>query len=92
MEQRVVGVLGAGQLGRMFVEAAARLNVQVRLLDVGDTAPAKQINYLPGRTASRSTSMAALPTGKDPRARIAGGRADHRDRARRCCAAPKGAR
>lgn len=48
MEQRIVGVLGAGQLGRMFVEAAARLNVQVRLLDVGDTAPAKQINYLPG--------------------------------------------
>ncbi|SJX61072.1 probable phosphoribosyl-5-aminoimidazole carboxylase [Sporisorium reilianum f. sp. reilianum] len=48
MEQRVVGVLGAGQLGRMFVEAAARLNVQVKLLDVGDTAPAKQINYLPG--------------------------------------------
>ncbi|GAC97290.1 AIR carboxylase [Pseudozyma hubeiensis SY62] len=32
----------------MFVEAAARLNVQVKLLDVGDTAPAKQINYLPG--------------------------------------------
>ncbi|SNX82373.1 probable phosphoribosyl-5-aminoimidazole carboxylase [Melanopsichium pennsylvanicum] len=48
MEQRVVGVLGAGQLGRMFVEAAARLNVQVKLLDVGDVAPAKQINYLPG--------------------------------------------
>ncbi|SPO24879.1 probable phosphoribosyl-5-aminoimidazole carboxylase [Ustilago trichophora] len=48
MEQRVVGVLGAGQLGRMFVEAAARLNVQVKLLDVGDAAPAKQINYLPG--------------------------------------------
>ncbi|CBQ70397.1 probable phosphoribosyl-5-aminoimidazole carboxylase [Sporisorium reilianum SRZ2] len=48
MEQRVVGVLGAGQLGRMFVEAATRLNVQVKLLDVGDTAPAKQINYLPG--------------------------------------------
>ncbi|KAJ9477728.1 phosphoribosylaminoimidazole carboxylase [Pseudozyma hubeiensis] len=48
MEQRVVGVLGAGQLGRMFVEAAARLNVQVKLLDVGDTAPAKQINYFPG--------------------------------------------
>lgn len=47
MEQRVVGVLGAGQLGRMFVEAAARLNVQVRLLDAGDTAPAKQINYVP---------------------------------------------
>ncbi|PWZ01047.1 putative phosphoribosyl-5-aminoimidazole carboxylase [Testicularia cyperi] len=52
MEQRVVGVLGAGQLGRMFVEAAARLNVQVRLLDVGDTAPAKQISYAPGPNGS----------------------------------------
>ncbi len=47
MESRTVGVLGAGQLGRMFVEAASRLNVKVVLLDVGDAAPAKQINYLP---------------------------------------------
>jgi phosphoribosylaminoimidazole carboxylase len=38
-----VGVLGAGQLGRMFVEAASRLNVEVHLLDVGTQAPAKQI-------------------------------------------------
>jgi phosphoribosylaminoimidazole carboxylase len=43
METRKVGVLGAGQLGRMFVEAASRLNVEVHLLDVGNTAPAKQI-------------------------------------------------
>lgn len=43
MEHRKIGVLGAGQLGRMFVEAASRLNVQVHLLDVGTTAPAKQI-------------------------------------------------
>ncbi|EPQ31720.1 uncharacterized protein PFL1_01053 [Pseudozyma flocculosa PF-1] len=54
MEQRTVGVLGAGQLGRMFVEAASRLNVQVRLLDVGDTAPAKQINYAPNAEGSGS--------------------------------------
>ncbi|CAO1619877.1 unnamed protein product [Parajaminaea phylloscopi] len=47
MESRVVGVLGAGQLGRMFVEAASRLNVQVRLLDVGPSAPAKQISFAP---------------------------------------------
>ncbi|KAN0061586.1 phosphoribosylaminoimidazole carboxylase ade2 [Thecaphora frezii] len=52
MEQRTVGVLGAGQLGRMFVEAASRLNVQVRLLDVGESAPAKQICYAPGPNAS----------------------------------------
>lgn len=38
-----MGVLGAGQLGRMFVEAASRLNVEVHLLDVGLEAPAKQI-------------------------------------------------
>ncbi|PWN30428.1 putative phosphoribosyl-5-aminoimidazole carboxylase [Jaminaea rosea] len=47
MESRVVGVLGAGQLGRMFVEAASRLNVQVRLLDAGQSAPAKQICFVP---------------------------------------------
>lgn len=47
MDSRVVGVLGAGQLGRMFVEAASRLNVSVRLLDVGTSAPAKQISFAP---------------------------------------------
>lgn len=43
MERRKVGVLGGGQLGRMFVEAASRLNIQVHLLDVGTSSPAKQI-------------------------------------------------
>jgi phosphoribosylaminoimidazole carboxylase len=38
-----VGVLGGGQLGRMFVEAASRLNIEVHLLDVGTLSPAKQI-------------------------------------------------
>lgn len=53
MESRKIGVLGAGQLGRMFVEAASRLNVEVHLLDVGSSAPAKQIcnhaNHIDGK-------------------------------------------
>ncbi|KAI9259055.1 phosphoribosylaminoimidazole carboxylase [Sporodiniella umbellata] len=43
MDQQVVGILGGGQLGRMMVEAASRLNVQVRILDGPKDAPAKQI-------------------------------------------------
>ena len=42
MDQRTVGVLGGGQLGRMFVEAAHRLNIKVVILDVAG-APAQQI-------------------------------------------------
>ena len=41
----MVGVLGGGQLGRMLVEAAHRLNIKVVILD-GPNAPAKQINAL----------------------------------------------
>lgn len=40
----VVGILGGGQLGRMLIEAASRLNVPVLSLDVGAQAPAKQIS------------------------------------------------
>ena len=43
MNTTTVGVLGGGQLGRMLAEAASRLNVTVRFLDVGDNTPAKQI-------------------------------------------------
>ena len=43
MDSRVVGVLGGGQLGRMLVEAAHRLNVEVALLDA-PLSSAKQIN------------------------------------------------
>src|ERR1700712_4750735 len=39
---KTVGVLGGGQLGRMFAEAANRLNIKVLFLDK-DGAPAKQI-------------------------------------------------
>lgn len=45
MDHLVVGVLGGGQLGRMLVEAAHRLNIQVAILD-SENAPAKQINLV----------------------------------------------
>ncbi|EGD87194.1 phosphoribosylaminoimidazole carboxylase, ATPase subunit [Trichophyton rubrum D6] len=38
-----VGVLGGGQLGRMLVESANRLNIQMNILDA-EAAPAKQIS------------------------------------------------
>lgn len=40
-----MGILGGGQLGRMMVEAAHRLNVKTVILD-GPNSPAKQINSL----------------------------------------------
>ncbi|KAJ7166053.1 phosphoribosylaminoimidazole carboxylase [Mycena filopes] len=43
MADRVVGVLGGGQLGRMLAAAASLLNVKLVILDVGDSAPAKQV-------------------------------------------------
>jgi phosphoribosylaminoimidazole carboxylase len=38
-----VGVLGGGQLGRMLMESANRLNIKMNILDA-DSAPAKQIS------------------------------------------------
>lgn len=43
MDNRKVGILGGGQLGRMMVEAAHRLNVHTVILDA-PASPAKQIN------------------------------------------------
>ncbi|KAI8877109.1 phosphoribosylaminoimidazole carboxylase [Backusella circina FSU 941] len=43
MNSQKVGVLGGGQLGRMMVEAASRLNLSVTILDAPLDAPAKQI-------------------------------------------------
>lgn len=43
MDSQTVGILGGGQLGRMLVEAASRLNVKTIVLDKG-LSPAKQIN------------------------------------------------
>lgn len=45
MDSRRVGILGGGQLGRMLVEAANRLNIQTVVLDA-ENAPAKQVNGL----------------------------------------------
>lgn len=36
MDNRTVGVLGGGQLGRMLVEAANKLGVRVAVLDPGN--------------------------------------------------------
>jgi phosphoribosylaminoimidazole carboxylase len=53
-----VGVLGGGQLGRMLVEAANRLNVQMNVLDA-ENAPAKQISahhdHVTGSFADRAS-------------------------------------
>jgi phosphoribosylaminoimidazole carboxylase len=46
MDDRIVGLLGGGQLGRMFLEAANRLNIKVVVLDAPNT-PAKQISTIP---------------------------------------------
>ena len=40
---QVIGVLGGGQLGRMLVESANRLNIRTTILDA-EGSPAKQIN------------------------------------------------
>ncbi|KAJ2303311.1 hypothetical protein IWW55_002991, partial [Coemansia sp. RSA 2706] len=48
MDNQVIGILGGGQLGRMLVEAANRMNIQVRVLDPTTQSPAKQIsNFVP---------------------------------------------
>lgn len=43
MDNRTVGILGGGQLGRMLGAAASLLNIKVLVLDSGDSAPAKQV-------------------------------------------------
>ncbi|KAF2877909.1 hypothetical protein BDV95DRAFT_556302 [Massariosphaeria phaeospora] len=42
-DKRKIGVLGGGQLGRMLIEAANRLNIQVNVLDAAASS-AKQIS------------------------------------------------
>ena len=43
---KIIGVLGGGQLGRMLTEAANRLNIKIVTLDA-EGSPAKQINAHP---------------------------------------------
>jgi phosphoribosylaminoimidazole carboxylase len=54
-----VGVLGGGQLGRMLMEAANRLNIQMNVLDT-ENAPAKQISAHDGHVTGSFTDRASL--------------------------------
>ncbi|KAK2774034.1 phosphoribosylaminoimidazole carboxylase ade2 [Onygenales sp. PD_12] len=54
-----VGVLGGGQLGRMLMEAANRLNVQMTILDA-ENAPAKQISAHGGHVVGSFADPASV--------------------------------
>jgi phosphoribosylaminoimidazole carboxylase len=58
-DKRKVGVLGGGQLGRMLIEAANRLNIQVNVLDAAAT-PAKQISAHDGHIEGSFKDSAAV--------------------------------
>ncbi|KNG45335.1 phosphoribosylaminoimidazole carboxylase [Stemphylium lycopersici] len=59
VDSRKVGVLGGGQLGRMLIEAANRLNVQVNVLDAA-ASPAKQISAHHGHIEGSFKDAAAV--------------------------------
>ncbi|ODV63136.1 phosphoribosylaminoimidazole carboxylase ADE2 [Ascoidea rubescens DSM 1968] len=44
MDDKVLGILGGGQLGRMVLEVANRLNIKTYILDSGINTSAKQIS------------------------------------------------
>ncbi|KAF2135018.1 phosphoribosylaminoimidazole carboxylase [Dothidotthia symphoricarpi CBS 119687] len=58
-DNRKVGVLGGGQLGRMLIEAANRLNIQVNILDAA-ASPAKQISAHNGHIEGSFKDAAAV--------------------------------
>jgi len=58
-DSRKVGVLGGGQLGRMLIEAANRLNIQVSVLDAAGS-PAKQISAHDGHLDGSFKDAAAV--------------------------------
>jgi phosphoribosylaminoimidazole carboxylase len=55
----VVGLLGGGQLGRMLVESANRLNIQMNVLDT-ENAPAKQISAHDGHVTGSFKDRVSL--------------------------------
>ncbi|KAF3154545.1 phosphoribosylaminoimidazole carboxylase ade2 [Orbilia oligospora] len=59
MDSRTIGILGGGQLGRMMVEAAHRLNLRTTILDA-DNSPAKQINALSSHVTGSFSSSADI--------------------------------
>ncbi|KAJ2361920.1 phosphoribosylaminoimidazole carboxylase ade2, partial [Coemansia sp. RSA 2607] len=60
MDKQVIGILGGGQLGRMFIEAASRMNVEVRVLDPTKQSPAKQISNFVSHIDEPFTSSEAI--------------------------------
>ncbi|KAJ2794015.1 phosphoribosylaminoimidazole carboxylase ade2, partial [Coemansia guatemalensis] len=60
MDGQVIGILGGGQLGRMLIEAANRMNVQVRVLDPTEKSPAKQISNFTQHVNEPFTSSEAI--------------------------------
>jgi phosphoribosylaminoimidazole carboxylase len=59
VDNRKVGVLGGGQLGRMLIEAANRLNIRVNILDAA-ASPAKQISAHDGHIEGSFKDAAAV--------------------------------
>ncbi|PZD27590.1 PurK, Phosphoribosylaminoimidazole carboxylase (NCAIR synthetase) [Pyrenophora tritici-repentis] len=59
VDSRKVGVLGGGQLGRMLIEAANRLEIQVNVLDAA-RSPAKQISAHDGHIDGSFKDAAAV--------------------------------
>src|ERR1700733_1533829 len=54
-----VGIIRGGQLGRMLMEAANRLNIQMNVLD-SENAPAKQISAHDGHVTGSFKDRASL--------------------------------
>jgi phosphoribosylaminoimidazole carboxylase len=59
MDSRTVGILGGGQLGRMLVEAANRLNIKTVILDAPHS-PAKQVNATSAHVDGSFSDPAAI--------------------------------
>ncbi|PSS28238.1 hypothetical protein M430DRAFT_93166 [Amorphotheca resinae ATCC 22711] len=55
----IVGLLGGGQLGRMLMESANRLNIRMNVLDT-ENAPAKQISAHDGHVTGSFKDRASL--------------------------------
>ncbi|SCV73785.1 BQ2448_6215 [Microbotryum intermedium] len=65
MDDKVIGVLGGGQLGRMLLQAASPLSIPILVLDPEEGAPAKQVSAperLPlSQLASTSSQAGSRP-------------------------------
>ncbi|KAI9216349.1 phosphoribosylaminoimidazole carboxylase [Blastocladiella britannica] len=76
MDSKRIGVLGGGQLGRMLVEAAHRLNLSVVCLDVGDNTPAKQLLGTPSAYPGTTLPSGSFASAADIRAFVSSQKID----------------